>query len=168
MLRHPALFAFLCLSLVFLGGCSAPRYDYRYVPGKTASLNDGRAVAPPNAPNAVRAAIDAGNRIAGLPYCYGAGHCKGIDSAYDCSGAASYVLREAGLLDGVCTSTEFRTFGHAGEGKWITVYARKGHVFLSVAGLRFDTGWTRRQEGPRWTTLSRPAEGTVLRHPSGL
>ena len=168
MSRHPAFLLFLFLTLLVLGACSSPRYDYRYVAGRTATMDNGRAVAPPKAPKAVRAAIDAGNRIAGLPYCYGAGHCKGIDSAYDCSGAASYVLREAGLLDGVCTSTEFRAFGRPGEGKWITVFARKGHVFPSVAGLRFDTGWTRRQEGPRWTTLSRPAEGTVLRHPTGL
>lgn len=165
MSRHLAFFLFLCS---LLGGCSSPRYEYRYVPGKTAKLVAGRAVAPPNAPSSVRAAIDAGNRIAGLPYCYGAGHCIGMDSAYDCSGAASYLLRQAGMIEGVRTSNEFRTFGRSGEGKWITVYARKGHVFLAVAGLRFDTGWTQSAKGPQWSCMSRPAEGTVLRHPPGL
>src|SRR5712672_1081749 len=82
---------------LLLAGCSSPSYVYRYVPGKTASLSDGQAIAPPSAPEAVHAAIAAGNRIAGLPYCYGAGHGRGIDTAYDCSGASSYVLREAGL-----------------------------------------------------------------------
>lgn len=159
---------FLLASLVLQSGCSAPRYEYRYVSGKTARLRNGYAEAPPKAPQAVHAAIAAGNRIAGLPYCYGGGHGKELAKAYDCSGAASYVLREAGLLKGVCTSTEFRHFGNSGEGKWITVYARKGHVFLSVAGLRFDTGWAERREGPQWTTLSRPADGTTLRHPAGL
>jgi len=161
-------FFFLLWGLLLLGACSTPRYQYRYIPGKSAVLRNGYAEAPPKAPRAVRAAISAGNRIAGLPYRYGAGHGTELAQAYDCSGAASYILREAGLLDGVCTSTEFRHFGKSGEGKWITVYARKGHVFLSVAGLRFDTGWTQQHEGPRWTTQSRPADGTSLRHPPGL
>lgn len=159
----PLLGVLLCFS-----ACSAPRYEYRYVSGKTAVLRNGYAEAPPKAPRQVQAAIAAGNRIAGLPYCYGGGHGRDLAQAYDCSGATSYVLREAGLLNGVCTSTEFRHFGNSGEGKWITVYARKGHVFLSVAGLRFDTGWGQKREGPQWTTLSRPAEGTTLRHPTGL
>jgi hypothetical protein len=154
--------------LLFLGGCSTPRYEYRYVRGKTAVLRHGVAQAPPKAPRAVHAAIAAGNRIAGSPYRYGGGHGQVQERGYDCSGAASYVLREAGLLGGTCTSDAFRYFGNSGEGKWITVYAKKGHVFLSVAGLRFDTGWTQQREGPRWTTQSRPAEGVTLRHPPGL
>ena len=56
-----------------------------------------------------------------------------------------------------------------GEGDWISVYARHGHVFLVVAGLRFDTGWTgASREGPRWTMRDRPADGCVVRHPEGL
>ncbi len=162
-----ALFAALA-ALLCLTGCSSPSYTYRYVPGKTATVCNGRAVAPPSAPPAVHAAINAGNRIAGLPYGYGCGHGRGIDTAYDCSGAASYVLREAGLLDEATTSTAFRDYGKSGEGEWISIYARKGHVFLSVAGLRFDTGWTGGPEGPQWTTQSRPASGAVLRHPMAL
>jgi len=154
--------------LALLAGCGCPGYTYRYVPGRTASLVDGYAEAPADAPPQVHAAIAAGNRIAGLPYCYGAGHGLGEDSAYDCSGAASYILRNAGLLRGVRTSREFRRYGESGEGEWITVWAKRGHVFCSVAGLRFDTGWTRGPKGPQWTTRDRPADGCVMRHPVGL
>jgi hypothetical protein len=62
----------------------------------------------------------------------------------------------------------FRRYGKAGEGEWISVWARKGHVFLVIAGLRFDTGWTGHEEGIKWTTRSRPARGHVIRHPANL
>ncbi len=149
-------------------GCASPSYSYRYVPGKTAVLQNGYAVAPPSAPPEVHAAIAAGNRIAGLPYGYGGGHGMEVASCYDCSGAASYVLRGAGKLRTSTTSRGFRKYGDSGEGEWINVYARKGHVFLSVAGLRFDTGYTDGPKGPQWTTRSRPAPGAVVRHPDGL
>ncbi len=155
-------------AVLFLSGCASPSYEYRYVPGRTAMVQDGFAFAPPSAPPAVHAAVAAGNRIAGLPYQYGAGHGAGIDSAYDCSGATSYVLRSAGLLRGSTTSTGFRSYGRSGEGKWISLYARRGHVFLVIAGVRFDTGWGTGARGPRWTTVNRPAKGAVIRHPSGL
>lgn len=167
MCRLLALLA-SCAALLLLGGCASHRYEYRYVPGKTATLQGGMAVAPPGAPEPVLAAIAAGNRIAGLPYRYGGGRVDGVDSGYDCSGAMSYVLRGAGLLRGTTTSRGFRGYGEPGEGDWITVYARKGHVFLSVAGLRFDTGYTSGPEGPQWTTRSRPAPGATIRHPRGL
>lgn len=136
--------------------------------GRTATLQNGIALAPSKAPPAIQAAIAAGNRIAGLPYRRGGGHAREIDNAYDCSGAASYVLRAAGALKTSMPSQGFRKYGRSGEGKWITIYARKGHVFLSVAGLRFDTGWTHGSEGPQWSTRSRPAKGAVVRHPPGL
>lgn len=159
---------FLLPLLALFAGCGCPGYTYRYVPGRTASLAGGYAEAPADAPPQVHAAIAAGNRIAGLPYGYGAGHGVGEDAAYDCSGAASYVLRNAGLMRGVGTSGEFRRFGDSGEGEWITVWAKRGHVFCSVAGLRFDTGWTQGPKGPQWTMRDRPADGCVMRHPAGL
>jgi hypothetical protein len=164
----PIRSVFTLALMALFAACSSPSYTYRYIPGKTAELRGGFAVPPPNAPEKVQAAIAAGNRIAGLPYCYGGGHGRGIDSAYDCSGAASYVLRAAGKLGEARTSTGFRSYGEAGAGEWITVYAAKGHVFLSVAGLRFDTGWTSAPKGPQWTMKDRPADGAVLRHPDGL
>lgn len=153
---------------LFTGCTGSANYKYHYVPGKTAVVRDGYAVAPPMAPASVRAAIEAGNRIAGLPYRYGAGHGRGIDTAYDCSGASSFVLKATGRLDSPMPSRELRHFGESGSGKWISIYARRDHVFLVVAGLRFDTGWTNRAQGPQWTTMERPASGCVIRHPEGL
>ena len=159
-------------AIVFLAGCASGHrnyghYGYHYIPGKTATLEGGYAVAPASAPRTVKAAIEAGNRIAGLPYGFGSGHTREPSNAYDCSGAASYVLCQAGLLDEPTTSRAFRNYGTRGQGRWITVYARDGHVFLTVAGLRFDTGYGG-GDGPRWTTRARPINGAVVRHPQGL
>lgn len=170
-MRFRSILALLSLSLIaLLAGCAGPApYRYKYVRGKTAVLlRNGQAVAPRSAPPAVHAAIAAGNRIAGLPYAYGGGHGRGIASAYDCSGAASYVLQAAGKLRSPLPSKGFRRYGEKGKGKWISVYARKDHTFLVVAGLRFDTGYTGARKGPRWTTRSRPTKGAVVRHPRGL
>lgn len=133
-------------------------------------LRGGQAVSPERAPMEVKTAIAAANRIAGLPYRYGAGHGEGlgVDTAYDCSGAASFVLRATGKLETPIPSREFRRYGHSGQGDWISVYARKDHVFLVVAGLRFDTGWNDGTSGPQWTMRSRPADGCEIRHPVGL
>ena len=155
-------------AVVFLSGCAGPKYHFAPVPGKTGVVRQGYAFPPVEAPPVVYAAIAAGNRISGLPYRRGGGHRVLNDTAYDCSGAVSYVLREAGLLESTMPSKGFRSYGKPGEGEWISIYARKGHVFMVVAGLRFDTGWTRAPEGPRWSTLDRPAKGAVIRHPRGL
>ncbi|HEX8371526.1 MAG TPA: peptidoglycan endopeptidase [Chthoniobacterales bacterium] len=158
--------ALLLVCLCLLGGCSStPPYQYNYRPGRSATLVDGYAVAPSRAPASVHRAIAAGNRIAGLPYKYGGGHRRHEDTGYDCSGATSYVLREAGLLRGTMTSRGFRKYGRSGEGKWFTVYANKGHVFLVVADLRFDTGYGKGARGPKWTTRSRPNPDYRMRRP---
>ncbi|MEO6787994.1 MAG: peptidoglycan endopeptidase [Chthoniobacteraceae bacterium] len=164
------LLLFAVSTVVLLAGCggSHGHYAYHYVPGKTATVHGGHAVAPAGAPRTVKAAIEAGNRIAGLPYGYGCGHTRELSRAYDCSGATSYVLCHAGLLNEPTTSTAFRSYGAHGKGRWITVCARSGHVFLIVAGLRFDTGWGSGAEGPKWTTNGRPMNGAVVRHPHGL
>ena len=157
-------------SVLGLAGCAdTPPYRYEYVPGRTATVTvDGTAVAPPAAPAAVQAAIAAGNEITGSPYQYGGGHGE-RRGGYDCSGATSYVLRAAGRLRGSMPSEDFRHYGESGLGRWISVYARDGHVFLVVAGLRFDTGYTGEENsGPRWTRRPRPADGCVIRHPEGL
>lgn len=157
------------LALLFLGGCAGTQsYVYRHVPGKTATLVNGVAIPPERAPAEVKAAIAAGNRISGLPYRRGGGHARFEDRGYDCSGAVSYVLHAAGRLRAPMTSSGFRGYGESGPGRWISLYARKGHVFLVVAGLRFDTGWNGREEGPRWSTRSRTSRACKVRHPPGL
>jgi hypothetical protein len=138
-------------------------------PGENATLgSDGLAVAPADAPEAVKGAIAAANKIVGKPYKYGGGHGRWEDSGYDCSGAMSYALHGAGLLNRQLTSGDFMSWGRAGKGSWITVYANGGHGFLVIAGLRFDTGWNNAGKGPRWSTKMRPTDGYTVRHPSGL
>lgn len=142
--------------------------SYHFEHGRTAMLKDGIAYAPRSAPAAVKRAIAAGNRLQGKPYKWGGGHAREIDSGYDCSGTVSYVLREAGLMKGSIPSNSYFSYGKKGEGKWITIYARKGHVFMTVAGLRLDTGGPGGRSGPRWRTATRQGKGHVMRHPSGL
>jgi hypothetical protein len=142
--------------------------SYRFEHGRSALIRNGIAYAPRNAPPAVKRAIAAGNRLQGKPYKWGGGHAHHHDNGYDCSGTASYVLREAGLLKGSLTSRGFFNYGKKGPGKWITVYVRNGHVFLTVAGLRLDTGGPGGRSGPRWKPETRQAAGHFMRHPPGL
>lgn len=142
--------------------------SYHFSYGHTAMLKDGRAYAPRDAPAAVIRAIAAGNRLQCMPYKWGGGHAHPYDSGYDCSGTVSYVLRESGLLDVPLQSREYFRYGDKGEGKWITVYTRKGHAFMTIAGLRLDTGGAGGHSGPRWKPETRQVKGYVMRHPPGL
>jgi CubicO group peptidase (beta-lactamase class C family) len=129
------------------------------VSGKTAGLRFGKAAAPKNAPLAVKRAIWAANQLRHKPYRYGGGQKSFDDRAYDCSGTISYVLGAAGLISSPMSSTEFRSYGDRGPGKWITIYAREGHTFAVIAGLRLDTTPYDRYTGkwaPRWQTIYRP------------
>lgn len=170
----PRLFFLLgCLSFIPLAtSCSSQveaekSVSYKYAPGRTAVLKNGIAYAPRNAPLAVKKAIAAGNRLQEKPYKFGGGHARHNDTGYDCSGTVSYVLREAGLMQGSMPSRGFLNYGKKGSGKWITIYVRPGHVFMTVAGLRIDTGGPRRESGPRWRPETRSGRGHVLRHPPG-
>jgi hypothetical protein len=134
-----------------------------------AELADGRAVAPAGAPDAVKRAIAAANQIDGRPYVWGGGHISFLSHGYDCSGAVSYVLHAAGLLDQTMVSGQLAYWGTHGLGRWITVYANNEHVFMVIAGLRFDT----RDDppgvnGPRWHRARVEPPGFAVRHPSGL
>ena len=129
---------------------------------------DGRtAIAPAGAPPAVQAAIAAANRITDRPYRYGGGHGSLEDSGYDCSGAVSYALIGAGLLEAPLPSSELMRFGEPGSGTWVSVYAHGGHAYIVIAGLRFDTSG-RGEEGPRWRQAPRGGRGYTVRHPVGL
>ena len=160
----------LLIAIVFaLTGCvSTPPYTYHYIPGRTATLENGFAQSPPAAPPVVRDAVAAGNEIVGKPYRYGGGHQNFYDTGYDCSGAVSYVLHSIGRMHTPTPSDELRRYGESGPGRWITVYASQGHSFVVIAGLRFDTGYGVGEHGPNWLTRSRPADGFVIRHPGGL
>ena len=138
------------------------------IPGEVAQvLPDGLAVAPAGAPPEVHAIIAAGNRIARKRYLWGGGHARWEDRGYDCSGSVSYALHGAGLLDSSMASGGFMRWGDAGPGRWVTIYSHRGHMFMIVAGLRFDTSG-QKKAGTRWQAAPRSAKGFRVRHPAGL
>jgi cell wall-associated NlpC family hydrolase len=129
--------------------------------------SDGTAVAPLEAPDVVATIVAAGNAIATTPYVWGGGHGAWRDKGYDCSGSVSFALAGAGLMSSPLTSGGFMHWGAKGPGRWVTIYANQGHVFMVVAGLRFDTSGA--QGGTRWQPATgRSYSGFVARHPPGL
>ena len=131
-----------------------------------ASLVGGKAIAPVDAPAAVKRAIQAANRIRTKPYVWGGGHRRWWDRGYDCSGSVSFALRGAGLLTAPMVSGSLARWGEPGPGRWITIYANAGHVYAKIAGLRWDTSGTA-GSGPRWHEDGRRSAGFVVRHPPG-
>jgi lysozyme family protein len=115
----------------------------------------------------LRRAIAAGNRIASLPYRYGGGHRSFHASGYDCSGSVSYVLHGMGRLSRPLDSGELMHYGSPGPGRFVTVYANRGHAFVVIDGRRFDTSG-RHLSGSRWQADGRSTAGYVARHPPGL
>ncbi len=168
-------FAFLCSSLLLVilprGFANSFPTHGPVVPGTSACLKRGIAYAPARAPLPVKRAIWAANNLRSKPYRWGGGHRSFFDRGYDCSGTVSYALAAAGLLRVPMNSKELTQFGKRGPGKWITIYARNGHAFAVIAGLRLDTtAWNQRSDrgAPRWQTTVRPPRGFEPRHPAGL
>jgi 3D (Asp-Asp-Asp) domain-containing protein len=150
-------------------------------PGQTAKISsEGKAAAPTEIPGKagkiVKAIIAAGNEIDNTSYLYGGGHgtLTHLYPAYDCSSSTSYLLYKAGLLGPSAeTSTELESWGEPGPGKYLTIYANSGHVFLAVAGIVFNTAWYAEppeqaivpdppSSGPRWqhaSTIPRQFKG---------
>ena len=148
------------------------------VPGARAKLlPDGLAAAPAGAPTAVKEIIAAGNQIIGKPYAYGGGHglpLSEVAPSYDCSSSVEHLLYGGALLPVSydAPSGTLESFGAAGPGSWVTIYANPDHVFMYVAGLRWDThnaaGPGDGSAGIGWHPLIRDAAGFVARHPVGL
>ena len=137
------------------------------VPGGVAVDTGGMVQAPPGAPAAVAQVIAAGNAIATLPYIYGGGHASFHADGYDCSGSVSYALAAAGLVSSPMVSGQFEDWGDPGPGRWITIYANADHVWMTVAGWRFDTV-ALAESGTRWAQGGGEFAGFVVRHPPGL
>jgi hypothetical protein len=134
-----------------------------------ATLVGDRAVAPPGAPAAVKDAIGAANRIVHKPYVWGGGHPSWWTRGYDCSGAVGFALHGGGLLETTMVSGQLAYWGLGGTGRWITVYANDEHVYMVIAGLRFDTrGDPPGITGPRWHTDKVDPRKFAARHPIGL
>ena len=146
----------------------APPPPERVARGPAATITaDGFAVPPAAAPELVKDVIAAGNAIAKAPYKWGGGHANWDDTGYDCSGSVSYALHGGGLLDAALVSGDFAHWGAGGRGSWITLYANASHVYMVVAGLRFDTS-ARSRTGSRWTGEMRPSDGFAVTHPKGF
>jgi membrane-bound lytic murein transglycosylase B len=158
------------------GGCKTHYVDWRVAPlaaetqvtGAEAVIQpNGLAAAPASAPPAIKAAIAAANSIATTPYVWGGGHASFYSYGYDCSGAVSFALYGAGLLDTPLTSGSLESYGEPGPGKWITIYANATHTYMVIAGLRWDTVGDAEGTGPRWHAEPPYPEGFVVRHPAG-
>jgi peptidoglycan hydrolase-like protein with peptidoglycan-binding domain len=111
--------------------------------------------------------IAAGNEIATTPYIWGGGHGSFQSAGYDCSGSVSYALHGGGLLSSPEDSTGLESYGEAGPGKDITIYANSEHAFMVVDGRRFDTV-ALQETGTRWSDSMTSTAGYVARHPAGL
>ena len=134
--------------------------------GKATLNSDGTVTPPAGAPQAVVEAINAANSIIDKPYRVGGGHGKWNDSAYDCSGAVSFALHGANLLSAPEDSSQLESYGSAGPGQWMTIYADSAHTFIVIAGLAFDTA----HYGPDDAGRHRPAlahRGQRHRQPAG-
>jgi membrane-bound lytic murein transglycosylase B len=158
------------------GGCKVSTVQWRVSPlaaettvqGAEAVLQpNGLAAAPTAAPAPVKAAIAAANSIATTPYVWGGGHASFYSYGYDCSGAVSFALYGAGLLDTPLTSGALESYGEPGPGKWITIYANATHTYVVIAGLRWDTVGDANGTGPRWHAEPPYPAGFVVRHPTG-
>ena len=119
--------------------------------------------------------MTAANRLIRKRYRWGGGHRafgRRLERGYDCSGAVSYALYGARLLREPLDSSGLAEFGEPGPGRWVTIYANRRHVFVVVAGLRFDTGGHRGAipsgSGPRWSAEMRRTRRFAVRHPEGL
>lgn len=110
------------------------------------------------------------------PYVWGGGHeSAGSPSGggYDCSGSVGAVVAEAGMGyrvgQDIGTSTEFESWGIAGEGKYMTIWASSDHVWIQwhIKGKvwRFDTSpHGSGGDGPKQRTGSRSTATFVPRH----
>ena len=174
-----AVLAMLAIATVFAasaqaetpGGVSSttPEVAEPTAPPGKAIIVAGRAIPPADAPPAVKKVIAAANKIRTKPYIWGGGHGQWWDRGYDCSGAVSFALHGGKLISTPMPSGSLESWGSAGRGRWITVYANGGHAYAVIAGLRWDTAGTTNGTGPRWhKSLRAQASGPfTARHPEG-
>jgi cell wall-associated NlpC family hydrolase len=142
------------------------------VPGGDSVGGNGTIPIPVGIPEVVQRVIAGANAITDFPYVYGGGHASFVSNSYDCSGSVSYALAAGGLLSAPETSGQLESWGEAGPGKWITIYANAGHVYMyvNVGGrwMRFDTVGRSGPYASRWQPEIRSNAGFVARHPPGF
>ena len=131
------------------------------------SSSDSESSSSTAGSSVVARVIAAGDEIATRPYIFGGGHGSFQSSGYDCSGSVSYALHGGGLLSAPEDSSQLESYGEAGPGKYITIYANAGHAFMVVDGKRFDT-IALQETGTRWSSSMESTSGYVVRHPDGM
>ncbi|HEY1450680.1 MAG TPA: hypothetical protein VGF47_06975 [Solirubrobacteraceae bacterium] len=129
---------------------------------------NGTIPIPPNVPEAVQRVIAGANAIADFPYVFGGGHASFVDNAYDCSGSVGYALAAAGLLSAPETSGELESWGAPGPGRYITIEAAAGHVYMYVDGVMYNTAGRSGVYASRWQVKPVDNSGFVTRHWPGL
>ncbi len=142
------------------------------VPGGDSIGGNGQLPIPQDVPEVVQRVIAGANAITDFPYVYGGGHASFVSNSYDCSGSVSYALAAGGLLSAPETSGALESWGEAGPGKWITIYANAGHVYMyvNIGGrwMRYDTVGRSGTYASRWQPEMRSNAGFVARHWPGL
>jgi cell wall-associated NlpC family hydrolase len=144
------------------------RHSLIPVPGGESVGGDGTIPIPTNVPESIQKVVAGANEIADFPYVFGGGHASFVDNAYDCSGSVSYALAAGGLLSAPETSGELESWGVAGPGKYITVYANAGHTYMYVDGILYDTAGRSGVYASRWLVAPTDNSGFVARHWPGL
>lgn len=127
----------------------------------------GGAAPSSSAEATVSRVIAAADEIATRPYVYGGGHGSFESYGYDCSGSVSYALHGGGLLSSPEDSTALESYGEAGPGRYITIYANAEHAWMTIDGRRYDTV-ALAETGNRWSSAMASTAGFVVRHPPGL
>jgi hypothetical protein len=103
-----------------------------------------------------------------LPYQWGGGHAAKVPAGtpLDCSGAVSKVLGINPMV-----ASQFKSWGKAGRGKGITIYAKDSHVLMEINGHFWGTSASNPGGGAGWIPRSAisPAylAGFTARHPDG-
>jgi cell wall-associated NlpC family hydrolase len=138
------------------------------VPGGRSVSGSGAIAIPANVPDVIQKVIAGATEIADFPYVFGGGHASFVDNAYDCSASVSYALAAGGLIAAPETSGELESWGVAGPGRYISVYANAGHTYMYVDGILYDTAGRSGVYASRWQVGAVDNSGFVVRHWPGL
>jgi cell wall-associated NlpC family hydrolase len=136
-------------------------------PGRSSDSSASNTAGGGESSSVIARVIAAGDEIATRPYVFGGGHGSFQSEGYDCSGSVSYALHGGGLLSSPEDSSQLESYGEAGPGRDITIYANAEHAFMVIDGKRFDTV-AQQETGTRWSDSMTSTAGYVARHPDGL
>ncbi len=135
--------------------------------GESAGASNSDSAGGEGSSGIVERVIAAADEIATRPYVYGGGHGSFESTGYDCSGSVSYALHGGDLLGSPEDSSALESYGEAGPGRYITIYANAEHAWMVIDGRRFDTV-AQQETGTRWSDSMTSTAGYVVRHPAGL